>query len=212
MIVKHTSSADTMEAPIGSTETPSPGEMEIPPASAGSAGTRGLAAIARWTRRCLTRWRPMVAAAVVVAAMGVAVGLFVTQYRPDRQIDDSAAHRAIQAACDGAVALLSYSYDNLEHDFATAKSRLTGGFLAYYDKFSQQGLAPAARDGQLTTTAKVVRAAASELHPDSAVVLVFLNQTTASKIKSETLTTAISVLVTLTKVKGSWLIAKFDPL
>jgi Mce-associated membrane protein len=58
----------------------------------------------------------------------------------------------------------------------------------------------------------VVRAALSELHPDSAVVLVFLNQTTVGKEKPEPLITASSVSVTLAKVNGSWLIAKLDPL
>ena len=95
---------------------------------------------------------------------------------------------------------------------AGTKSHLTGELLAYYNKFSQQFIAPAARQGQLTATAKVLRAAVSALHPDSAVVLVFVNQNTASKKKPEPLTTASSVLVTLTKVNGSWLIAKLDPL
>ena len=57
----------------------------------------------------------------------------------------------------------------------------------------------------------MIRAAVSELHPDSAVVLVFVDQTTASKQKTEPAKTASSVLVTLTKVNGSWLIAKLDP-
>lgn len=211
MTLEQASSPDTMETPIGGTETPSCGEVGAPPASPGSAFTSGLVTIRRWTRRRLARWRVMLAAVLVVAAMGVAVGLFFIQYRPDRQIDDAAAHRAIQAASDGAVALLSYSYDTLDRDFATAKSHLTGDFLAYYQKFSEQGVAPAAQQGQLTATAKVVRAAVWELHPDSAVVLVFLDQTTASKKTPEPLKTASSVLVTLTKVKGSWLIAKLDP-
>jgi Mce-associated membrane protein len=68
-----------------------------------------------------------------------------------------------------------------------------------------------AQKGELTTTAKVIRAAVSELHPGSAVVLVFVDQTTASKQKPEPVKTASSVLVTLTKINGSWLIAKFDP-
>jgi Mce-associated membrane protein len=42
-------------------------------------------------------------------------------------------------------------------------------------------------------------------------VLVFLNETTASKEKPEPLTTASSVRITLTKVNGSWLISKLDP-
>jgi len=58
----------------------------------------------------------------------------------------------------------------------------------------------------------LVRAAVSELHPNSAVVLVFINQTATSKEKPEPQTTANSARVTLTKVKGSWLISKLDPL
>ena len=106
-------------------------------------------------------------------------------YRPDQQVGDAAAHRAIQAASDGAVAVLSYSYDHLDRDFANAKSHLTGDFLAYYSKFTDDIVAPTAQQGQLTTTAKVVRAAVSDLHPDSAVVLVFVDQTTASMEKKD---------------------------
>jgi Mce-associated membrane protein len=50
-----------------------------------------------------------------------------------------------------------------------------------------------------------------DLHPDSAVVLLFIHQTTTSKEKPEPILTANSVRVTLTKVNGSWLIAKFEP-
>lgn len=212
MTLDQAPSPDTTETPNDGTETPSSGEMGVPPASPGSALSRGLVTIRRWTRRSLTRWRAMLAAVLVVAAMGVAIGLFFIQYRPDRQIDDAAAHQAIQAASDGAVALLSYSYDSLDRDFANAKSHLTGNFLASFDTIAQQGVAPTAREGQLTATAKVLRAAVSELHPDSAVALVFAEQTTTSKKSPQPVKTASGVLVTLTKVKGSWLIAKFDPL
>jgi Mce-associated membrane protein len=205
MSVEQESSPDSMETPpISEAEEGSAGE--------GSARASGLALITHLTRRCLARWRAILATALVAATIGVAAGLFVFQYRPDQRFDDAAAHQAVQAASDGAVAVLSYSYTNLDSDFAKAKSHLTGEFLAYYNKFSQQYVAPAARQGQLTATAKVLRAAVSELHPDSAVVLVFLNQNTASKEKPQPLTTASSVLITLTKLNGSWLIAKLDPL
>lgn len=211
MTVEHGSSLDSTETAIDSMETPPAGEDGGPPACQGSARVSGLAAIRRWTRRCLASWRSIVATALVVAAVGVAGGVFFILYRPDQQIDDATAHRAIQAASDGAVTLLSYSYDNLDRDFAEAKSHLTGDFLAYYSKFTKQIVAPTAQQGQLTTTAKVIRAAISELHPDSAVVLVFVDQTTGSVQKKDPEKTRSSVLVTLTKVNGSWLIAKFDP-
>ena len=163
------------------------------------------------TRRYLARWRSIVATTLVIAAVGVAAGVYVILYRPDQQVGDAAAHRAIQAASDGAVAALSYSYDHLNRDFSNAKSHLTGDFLAYYSKFADEAVAPIAEKGQLTATAKVVRAAVSQLHPDSAVVLVFVDQTTASVHKKDPEKTQSSVLVTLTKVDGNWLIAKFDP-
>jgi Mce-associated membrane protein len=210
MTVEHGSSLDSTETAIDSAETSPAGEDGGPHAREGSARVSWLAAIKRWIRRCSARWRSILATALVIAAMGLAAGLFLFQYRPDRQIDDAAAHRAIGAASDGAVAALSYSPDNLDHDFAKAKSYLTGDFLAYYNKFTDL-IAPMAQQKHITQTAKVVRAAVSELHPNSAVVLVFLNQTATSKEKPQPVISPSSVRVTLTKVSGSWLISNFDP-
>jgi len=211
MTVEHGSSLDSTETAIDSVETPPAGEDGGPSAGEGPARVSALASMGRWTRRCLARWRSIVATALVVAAVGAAAGLFFILYRPDRQVDDARAQRAVQAASDGAVDLLSYSYLSLDSDFAKAKSHLTGDFLAYYSKFTQAIVGPTAEQGQLTTTTKVIRAAVSELHPGSAVVLVFVDQTTASKQKPEPVKADSSVLVTLTNVNGSWLIAKFDP-
>ena len=63
----------------------------------------------------------------------------------------------------------------------------------------------------MKTTASVVRAAVSELNPDSAVVLVFINQTTQSADRPDASFTNSSVRVTLKKVDGAWLISSFDP-
>jgi Mce-associated membrane protein len=177
----------------------------------GDARPSRMAAISRLTARSREQWRSILLVASVIAAVGLAAVLFFLQYRPDRQVDDAAAHRAIQAASDGAVASLSYSTDHMDRDFANAKSHLTGEFLAYYDTFTKQVVAPAVQQKQITQTATVVRAAVSELHPTSAVVLVFLNETTTGKDKPQPLTTPSSVRITLTKVNGSWLISKLDP-
>ncbi|WP_324673944.1 hypothetical protein [Mycobacterium sp. 663a-19] len=186
-------------------------DIESPPGSAGSARTGGPATIGRWIRRCRARWRWIVATMLVVTAVGVAAGLYFNLYRPDQRVGDAVAHRAIQAASEGSVAVLSYSPDNLDRDFSKAKSYLTGDFLAYYTKFTEQ-IAAMAQQKQVTQTAQVVRAAVSELHPDSAVVLVFINQTAKSKEKPEPQTTANTARVTLTKVNGAWLISMLDPL
>jgi Mce-associated membrane protein len=171
-----------------------------------------MAAISKLTARGLAQWCPILLAVSVIAAMALAAGVFFLQYRPDRQIDAAAAQRAIQAASDGAVASLSYSTDTLDRDFANAKSHLTGEFLKYYDTFTKQIVTQAVKEKHITQTVAVVRAAVSELHPNSAVVLVFLNETTASVDKPQPLITPASVRVTLTKVNGAWLISKLDPL
>ncbi|OBH99117.1 hypothetical protein [Mycobacterium sp. E2733] len=211
MTVEHGSLPDSTETAIGDGESPPADENTGPPASREPARTSGLATIKRWIRRCLARWRSIVATLLVVTAMGVAAGLYFVLYRPDQQVGDAAANQAIQAASDGSVAVLSYAPDNLNRDFAKAKSYLTGNFLAYYTKFSEQ-IAALAQQKRVTETAKVVRAAVMELHPNSAVVLVFINQTATSKDKPEPQTTANGARVTLTKVKGSWLISELDPL
>jgi Mce-associated membrane protein len=204
MTLEHGSSLDGSEAATDGVGVPDVDEDGQPSTGKGSTRFRWLAAIGR-------RWRSIVATTLVVAAMLVAGGVFFTVHRPDQRVGDAAAHRAIQAASDGAVAVLTYSYDHLYRDFATAKSHLTGGFLTYYSKFTEDVIGPMAQKGQLTTTAKVIRVAISELHPDSAIVLVFVDQNTVSTTKKDPVKTESAVVVALTKINGSWLIAKFNP-
>jgi Mce-associated membrane protein len=154
---------------------------------------------------------PVVLVLLLVASGALAVWLYLVQYRPDEQTDAAVAQSAINAARDGNVALLSYKPDTLNQDFAAAKSHLTGDFLTYYDQFTRQIVTPAAKEKALTTTAQVVGAAASELHPNSAVVLLFVNQATTSKDRPDPAMASSSVLVSLTKVHGAWLITKFQP-
>jgi Mce-associated membrane protein len=164
----------------------------------------------RWTRRGLARWRVILLTILVVATSGFAGGYFYSVYRPDMQTDRAVARQVVKAASDGAVALLSYSPDTLGRDMANAKSRVTENYLPYYQQFIDQIVGPAAQRGQIITNATVVKAAVSELQPNSAVVLVFVKQKTASKAKPEPVVTSSSLRVTLKRVDGSWLIEKFD--
>lgn len=164
-----------------------------------------------WIRRCQASWRVAVLMSALVASVGLAIGLFFVQYRPDQQVDDAVADAAIKAASEGAVAVLTYSPDTVDHDLAVAYPHLTGEFLRYYRDFGQHFVAPGVREQKVKASATVLRSAASQLHPDSAVVLLFIHQTTQSKDKPEPVLTSNGVRVTLTKVDGSWLISKFEP-
>jgi Mce-associated membrane protein len=155
---------------------------------------------------------PVVLVLALLATAGLAAWVYFSQYRPDQATDQAAAQSAIDAARDGAVAMLSYKPDTLDHDFAAARSHLTGDFLNYYDTFTKQVVSRAAREKAVTTAAQVVGAAATEVHPKSAVVLIFVNQVTTSKERPDPSAAASSVLVSLVKMQGTWLINKFDPI
>lgn len=171
-----------------------------------------LTRFARLKKRLSGKIIPTLVALLVVASVALLAWVFWFYYRPDRATNDVAAKAAVSAASEGAVAVLSYSPDTLDRDFSSAKSHLTGDFLSYYDQFTTQIVAPAAKQKSLKTTAVVLRAALSEFHPDSAVVLLFVNQSTQSKDRPEPTLSNSSVLVTMKKADGKWLISSFSPL
>jgi Mce-associated membrane protein len=151
-------------------------------------------------------------ALLVAASLALLGSLLYYSYLPDRETDAAAAKTVISAASDGTVAVLSYSPDTLDRDFSSAKSHLTGDFLKYYEQFTQQIVGPAAKQKGVKTTAVVLRAALSEeLRPDSASVLLFVNQTTQSKDRPEPTMTSSSVVAMMTKADGKWLISSFNP-
>ena len=154
---------------------------------------------------------PAVIAILLVASAAFAAWAYVSQYRPDHQTDAAVAAEATKAATDGTVALLSYTPSTLDQDFTNAKSHLTGDFLNYYTQFTTDIVTPAAKTKDVKTTATVVRSAVSELHPDAATVLVFINQNTTSKENPDGSFTASAVKVGLVKSGDIWLIAAFDP-
>jgi Mce-associated membrane protein len=162
-------------------------------------------------KRSFGKILPAVLALLVVASLALLGGLYWFSYRADRATDAAAAKTAISAASEGTVAVLSYSPDTLDRDFSSAKSHLTGDFLTYYNQFTQQIVAPAAKQKSVKTSAVVLRAALSEFHADSAVVLLFVNQSTQSKDRPEPTLTSSSVVVALTKAEGKWLISSFNP-
>jgi Mce-associated membrane protein len=203
-----TAEADTAEADTAEAETAEAegAEAKGPDVVAADPGT------AKRSRRSV---RTLVSAALLAVALlgsaGMAGWLYFNEYRPDQQTDPAAAQVALDAAKTGTVALLSYSPDSLDQDFANAKSKLTGDFLSYYTQFTEQIVTPAAREKSVKTAASVVRAAVSEIEPDNAEVLVFINQTTTSKENPDGAFAASSVKVGMTKIDGTWLIESFDP-
>ena len=185
------------------------GQQESEPKAAATKPRRNvLGGVGRGARR---HWVAVALTIALVAAAALTGWMYYSVYNSDRDTDAEAMQSAIRAASDGTVALLSYSPDSLDKDFATAKSKLTGSFLSYYTQFTQQIVAPAAKQKAVKTQAAVVRAAVSEIAPEKAVVLVFINQTTESKDRPDASFINSAVRVTMQKIDGGWLISSFDP-
>ena len=156
-------------------------------------------------------WLAMGLAALLVAPVAAAGSVYWLIYRPDRLTNAASQQRVTDAAREGTVALLSYAPETLDKDLATAKSHLTGEFLKYYSDFTDKIVAPAAKQKGVKTEATVARAAVSEMQPDHAVVLVFVNQVTTSKDRPDPALATSSVLVTMVNQDGRWLISEFNP-
>jgi Mce-associated membrane protein len=148
---------------------------------------------------------------LLVASIGLSAWLYFFQYRADQQTGPQAQDTALRAAKDGTIALLSYAPETLDKDLDAAKTHLTGDFLNYYTNFTDQVVRAAAKQKAVKTTATIARGAISEMAPDTAKALLFVNQITMSADRQEPSATSSSVLVTLTKVNDSWLISAFDP-
>lgn len=157
------------------------------------------------------RWRAIAVGALLLVAAALASVLYFTVYRTDQRSDPAAVQRAVDAASSGTVTLLSYAPDTLDRDMDRARSVMTGEFLNYYGKFSADVVAPAVRDKGIKAAAQVMNAAPMEVGPDTAKVVVFLNQETVSRARPQPALTASSVVVSLTKVNGTWLISGLDP-
>lgn len=148
-------------------------------------------------------------ALLVSAVLAGSVYWFV--FRTDRLTDQGAQDGVLDAAKSGTVALLTYSPDTVDKNLADAKSRLTGDFLKQYSEFADQTVLPAAKERGVKTEATVARAAVSQMQPGSAQVLVFVNQVTTSRERPTPALATSSVIVTLAKHDGHWLISDFKP-
>lgn len=159
-------------------------------------------------------WRPAVVLPLALLLMSAvaAASVYWFLYRADRLTDAASQQQVIAAAREGTEAVLSYSSENLDKSLADAKSHLTGEFLDHYSKFTEDVVRPAVTQKGVKTEANVARAAVSEMHPGQAQVLVFVNQVTTSRDRPSPALATSTVMVTMVKSGGRWLIAEFKPI
>lgn len=155
-----------------------------------------------WAR--MTAYRVLPVLAVVLAA--AAGGLWYLTASRSTEADQAAV---IKVASDGTVALLSYEPDTVRRQLTDARKLLTTPFLDEYTTLTKSVI-PGAEERHISAATSVPAAAAVSLEKNHAVVLVFVNQTVRVGDQPPT-STPTSARVTLERLGGQWLIAKFEP-
>lgn len=155
--------------------------------------------------------RVLASLVVLIVALGALAGTaYFSQYRPDQQTAE-AEQTIQQVASDATTALLSYSATSAESQLKSASSLLTGDFRDYYTEFTQKVVVPAATEKNVNTQAKVVGVAIERVSPESAALLVMVDQTTTTSDSPTPTASQSAVKVELSKLDGHWLVSAFNP-
>ncbi|KAB7761636.1 hypothetical protein [Mycolicibacterium mucogenicum] len=155
-----------------------------------------------WVRVAAYRILPVLALVLAV----VAGGLWYLTSRHGNEADQAAV---IKVASDGTVALLSYEPDTVRQQLTDARKLLTTPFLDEYTTLTKSVI-PGAEQRHISAATSVPAAAAVSVEENHAVVLVFVNQIVRVGDQLPT-STPTSARVTLERLGGQWLIAKFEP-
>ena len=158
------------------------------------------------------RWNRIVSFGVLptfALALGIFAGYLKWQDSSARQAQIDGREAATSAA-ESAIAMLSYRADSVEHDLTAAQERLTGDFRNSYAALIHDVVIPGSKEKHISSQAKIPAAATISVHGADAQVLIFVDQSVTFGDDPPT-DTASCVKLTLQKVHGRWLIAKFDP-
>lgn len=164
-------------------------------------------------------------AIVIIVLAAAAVSLFLLERRTaaqaadyrsarvgavtrDGRIADSVARSAAQKAAVADIqTLLSYNATTLDRDFAKGKAVTTGQFASDYAQQFTTFVKPTATQYKVSVTAHVVSSAVESNSEDTAVVLLFVDQTTRSSQLAAPRVDQNRVKLTMSRVHGTWLIS-----
>jgi Mce-associated membrane protein len=153
---------------------------------------------------------PALLATCLAAVLAACVLAGVTT-RQDRA-DVVAGTAALAAARSSAGTILSYDYRHLPADFAAASALTTGSFRADYQATTAKAVSQLAAQTKAVVVAKVAAAGVVSSSADRATVLLFVDQTTTSNRLDSAKVDQVRVQLTMTKVRGHWLVSALTAL
>ncbi|WP_024794890.1 hypothetical protein [Tomitella biformata] len=150
-------------------------------------------------------------ALVLIALLAATAVLYLQHSRHGRDATGTAL--AVDAAAAQSVALLSYNPEEVEVQLRSAADGLAPSpFRDAYGQTSSEKVVPAAREQGISTEATVVGRSLVSGDTNTATVLLFINQSTTTAANPEPSHSGSRVLVTMSRVDGTWRIADFQPI
>lgn len=148
----------------------------------------------------------VIGAVGLVVIVGLAVALVVTQLQlSDQNSLNADRASAVAAAKVDANDVATYSYLHLHRDFGRVESESTPAFRRNFVR-SSDSLSKVLVQYKATASAKVLAAGVSSINADTAVVLLFVNQSVANSTQQGASTDASRIEVTLVRGDGRWLL------
>ncbi len=148
---------------------------------------------------------------VLLALAGLAaLGLLGTDGVKDideADATDRTTRTAPAAAEAAAAAILAYDFKTLDADEDGAKRFMTDDFASEYSDTFEKVVKPAAEQNHARVTASVLGSSAITAGPDTARVLLFVDQTTVSKANRRPQVALNRVEMSMVKSGDTWLVA-----
>jgi Mce-associated membrane protein len=124
---------------------------------------------------------------------------------PDALAAEAAAIRETRAT-------LTYNYKTLPANFATAEAGLTPKFRANYLSTTAASVTPLATKYHAISTASVTAGGVSQAGPDSATVLLFVDQTVENTKLAHPRLDQSRIKVSMLRLDGRWMVDNLAPI
>jgi hypothetical protein len=159
----------------------------------------------------------ILAALAVLAVAAVGIAWWQAEHSsaisaPDGTlVGDEPRSQAIVAAADLTQRALSYDYRTLANDMEVAEPRMTPSFRKEYKATMSQVRANTLKN-KIVLQADVVSSSIITATEHKAQLLVFINQTTSAKATKAQQLDRNSLVITLVRGKGDWMLSKLTAL
>jgi Mce-associated membrane protein len=188
----------------------SPAELDAPTSPA-DASTPATADGTRATRYRISGKRATLFAAILLVVVCMGDGFLWWHNSGDGQA--KVAETAAKAAANYSIPLvLSYNYADLDRYAGTATSKVTGPFADDLKKLLDSQVLPAAKAREIVTQTTVQGTSTVTASANTAVLLIFIDQTTRTADAAAPKIEGARLQVTMTNQNGSWLISSLKPI